>query len=52
MPAFVVLGFWGVMQVLGNLGNPAAEGGVAYSAHVGGLIFGVLTGIILRIRLV
>jgi membrane associated rhomboid family serine protease len=40
LPAFFVLGFWGVMQVLGHFGNPTSGGGVAYMAHVGGFVAG------------
>lgn len=43
VPAFVVLGYWFVLQVLGGL--PALEGtrgGVAFWAHVGGFVAGVV----------
>jgi membrane associated rhomboid family serine protease len=48
IPAFVVLGFWFVLQVLDGAGtffNPSATGGggVAYFAHIGGFAFGLLT---------
>jgi membrane associated rhomboid family serine protease len=49
IPAALVLGFWGVLQVLGHLGNPSPEGGVAYMAHLGGFGIGVLTGLGLRL---
>jgi membrane associated rhomboid family serine protease len=49
MPAFIVLGFWGVMQVMGHLGNPTAQGGVAYMAHVGGFVVGLGVGVLLKI---
>lgn len=42
LPAFIVLGLWGVMQVLGHFGNPSSGGGVAYMAHVGGFAAGVV----------
>lgn len=43
MPAWIVVGLWFVMQVLGGMGTGAeGGGGVAYSAHIGGFIFGML----------
>ncbi|MBM3457739.1 MAG: rhomboid family intramembrane serine protease [Armatimonadetes bacterium] len=45
LPAWVVLGFWFVLQVLEgliHLGPRAAMGGVAYAAHVGGFVVGWL----------
>ena len=44
VPAFLLIGFWFLMQVL-NVGAVAhvRTGGVAYLAHVGGFLFGVLT---------
>lgn len=50
MPAVVVLGFWGVLQVIGHLGNPSSQAGVAYAAHLGGFGAGLLTGLGLRFR--
>ena len=44
MPAYVVLGFWIVLQFinqLGEIGNTAETAGVAYMAHIGGFITGV-----------
>lgn len=43
VPAFVALGLWIVYQlVLGYL-TPAGTGGVAYAAHIGGFIAGLVT---------
>jgi rhomboid family protein len=44
IPAALLIGVWSLMQFL-NLGAVATEssGGVAYAAHVGGFIFGVVT---------
>jgi membrane associated rhomboid family serine protease len=44
VPAYIVLGFWFLYQLLlGQLGQVAGrEGGVAYWAHIGGFIAGVL----------
>jgi membrane associated rhomboid family serine protease len=41
VPAWVMLGYWMLLQVLGGLG-PAAGGGVAFWAHIGGFAAGVL----------
>jgi len=46
LPALVVLGLWFVLQVLygaSDLTQPLGGGGVAYFAHIGGFIFGLLT---------
>jgi membrane associated rhomboid family serine protease len=48
VPAILVLGAWWVMQVMGHLGNPTQEGGVAYMAHIGGFVVGVVLGILSR----
>lgn len=47
IPAYVMLGIWFVLQFLpavGQVATPdvAGGGGVAYFAHVGGFIFGLL----------
>ena len=44
IPAVLVIGFWFLMQVL-NIGSVAQvrTGGVAYLAHIGGFLFGVVT---------
>ena len=48
MPASIVLGFWIVMQWLGQFGGPAGEGGgVAYMAHIGGFAVGAGISLIL-----
>ncbi|MDG2389689.1 MAG: rhomboid family intramembrane serine protease [Planctomycetaceae bacterium] len=42
LPAWVVVGMWFVMQVIGGLGTSGQEGGgVAYAAHIGGFIAGL-----------
>lgn len=41
-PASVVLGLWILIQIISLSGMDAAAGGVAYAAHVGGFIAGVL----------
>jgi membrane associated rhomboid family serine protease len=42
MPAVVVLGFWFLLQIIGQTGSPQGTGGVAYMAHIGGFVAGVL----------
>ena len=44
LPALVVLGFWFLTQLLeaGNALNQGVDGGVAWWAHVGGFVFGVV----------
>ncbi len=41
VPAFLFLGFWIVQQYLGVIGSGE---GVAWWAHIGGLVFGVIVG--------
>jgi membrane associated rhomboid family serine protease len=54
LPAWIVLGFWFVLQVVNGIASLGAEsqfgGGVAFFAHIGGFVAGmVLTGIMLVI---
>lgn len=44
VPAFLVVGLWFLFQVSNGLGALGGEqaGGVAYAAHIGGFIFGLL----------
>ena len=45
MPAFVAIGLWFVFQLisgLGVLGSGSQAGGVAYAAHIGGFIAGLV----------
>ena len=45
VPAVVVLGFWFLLQLidgLASLGFAGAEGGVAFFAHIGGFVAGVV----------
>ncbi len=45
VPAFVAIGLWFVFQIisgLGVLGSGSQQGGVAYAAHVGGFIAGLV----------
>jgi membrane associated rhomboid family serine protease len=46
LPAAVMVGLWFVTQLFSGIGaltQVQAEGGVAYMAHIGGFIFGMLT---------
>ncbi len=42
LPAIVVLGIWFAGQLLSSLAAPGAGGGVAFRAHLGGFIAGLL----------
>jgi len=41
LPAFVMVGYWIVIQVASSLLLPAEGGGVAYMAHIGGFVAGL-----------
>jgi len=43
LPAYLMLGYWILLQLLGGLPSLSAqEGGVAYFAHIGGFLTGML----------
>ena len=42
IPAWIVLGIWFVLQLYNGLAVPASVSGVAYWAHIGGFVFGIL----------
>jgi membrane associated rhomboid family serine protease len=45
VPAFIAIGLWFVFQLisgLGVLGSGSQQGGVAYAAHIGGFIAGLV----------
>ncbi|WP_295555432.1 rhomboid family intramembrane serine protease [uncultured Hyphomicrobium sp.] len=51
MPAFIVLGLWVVLQLVSGVGSIAdtaqtEQGGVAYMAHVGGFVAGLVLGVV------
>jgi membrane associated rhomboid family serine protease len=52
VPAVIVLGFWFVLQLIDGVASlgATAEGGVAFFAHVGGFVAGLLVGAALRAR--
>lgn len=51
LPAVFVLGMWFVMQLFNGVASIAAtaSGGVAWFAHIGGFIFGLLAGLAARV---
>lgn len=55
VPAIVVLGMWIATQFVSSVGSIAATaestGGVAYLAHVGGFVAGVVTAVACRMRM-
>jgi membrane associated rhomboid family serine protease len=42
LPAWVMLGYWMLLQIFGGLGATTGEGGVAFWAHIGGFVAGVV----------
>jgi membrane associated rhomboid family serine protease len=51
VPALVVIGLWAVLQFVNGIGQIATTeqtGGVAYMAHIGGFVVGVVVGLIAR----
>jgi len=52
VPALIVLGFWFVLQLVNgaaSLDAETAQGGVAFFAHIGGFVMGLLVGLALRV---
>ena len=51
IPAPLLLGFWILLQILyGCSSVPGVGGGVAYFAHIGGFVTGVILGLLVRNR--
>ena len=50
LPALVVLGFWFVMQLVYGLLSSSEGGGVAWGAHIGGFIAGMILIVLMRPR--
>lgn len=51
IPAFIFLGIWIAQQLFSGfaaLGPTGTSGGVAWWAHIGGFVFGVVAGLIIR----
>ncbi|MCF6445089.1 rhomboid family intramembrane serine protease [Nereida sp. MMG025] len=42
IPAWIMLGLWFGMQLLGGFSTPTTGGGVAYWAHAGGFVIGLI----------
>ena len=52
VPAVILLGFWFVLQLLSgvaSLGPEAAATQVAFFAHIGGFVFGLVVGLVVRV---
>ncbi|OGO06569.1 MAG: hypothetical protein A2Y73_02225 [Chloroflexi bacterium RBG_13_56_8] len=52
LPAIIVLGAWFVLQIFNGLASitAMASGGVAWFAHIGGFVVGLLVGFLFRGR--
>ena len=50
LPAFVVLGFWFLAQLLSSAAASASQPGVAFTAHIGGFITGAVLVFFFRRR--
>ena len=48
MPALVVIGMWIVLQFISGVGSIAQTSGVAYMAHIGGFLAGVVLTFLFR----
>ena len=48
VPAFLMLGYWFLIQMVGGWANQGAEGGVAFWAHAGGFVAGALLVFVFR----
>jgi len=48
VPALIVIGFWFVLQIFNSIGSITETGGVAYMAHVGGFVAGVVLTFLFR----
>lgn len=52
IPAIFFLGIWFLMQLFSGVGSlvDAADGGIAFFAHVGGFVVGAVGGLVARLR--
>ncbi|MEO0091437.1 MAG: rhomboid family intramembrane serine protease [candidate division WOR-3 bacterium] len=48
LPAYVFLGFWIFLQLIFGFGTAGQGSGVAYFAHIGGFLVGLVFGLIFR----
>ena len=46
IPAWIVLGIWLALQIFSGVATPTDAGGVAYWAHVGGFVAGLVRGVV------
>ena len=51
IPAWIMLGLWFALQLFSGIGADAAEGGVAYWAHAGGFVIGLVFALPVFLRL-
>jgi membrane associated rhomboid family serine protease len=42
LPAWVMLGYWLFIQIVSGVSMPTEGGGVAYAAHIGGFVAGLV----------
>jgi membrane associated rhomboid family serine protease len=53
VPALIVIGIWIVLQLfigIGSIADTAQTGGVAYMAHIGGFVFGMVLTLLFRVN--
>jgi membrane associated rhomboid family serine protease len=50
LPAFIFLGFWFLLQLLYGAGSMGGGAGVAFFAHIGGFVIGILLGLLVKNR--
>jgi membrane associated rhomboid family serine protease len=48
LPAYIFLGFWIFLQLILGVGGTAGGAGVAYFAHIGGFVIGVIFGLLFK----
>ncbi|MGD2045041.1 MAG: rhomboid family intramembrane serine protease [Gemmatimonadota bacterium] len=48
LPAWVMLGYWMLIQLLSSVAAPSTGGGVAYLAHIGGFVAGATLILLFR----
>lgn len=47
LPALIVIGFWAIIQIVSGLLDSGSGGGVAWFAHIGGFLYGLIVARIL-----
>jgi len=50
LPAYIVIGLWFLLQLVSGVGSVSGDTGVAYMAHVGGFLAGMLLLLVFRPR--